>query len=67
MRPTERVEGHSPWSGREQHAGCVDEMLAALGEGRPAETDCRDNIKSIAMVLAAVESAREGRKVAIAA
>ena len=34
-------------------------------EGRRAETDCRDNVKSIAMVFAAIESARKGCKLPV--
>ncbi|WP_199623616.1 Gfo/Idh/MocA family protein [Paenibacillus alkalitolerans] len=58
-----RVEAETTWTGREYHDGCFDEMFAALIEGRPAETDCRDNIKSVAMVYGAIESARTGKKV----
>ena len=64
-RDERRVEALTHWSGLPHHAGCLGEMLAALVEGRPAETDCRDNVKSIAMVFAAIESAREGRKVPV--
>lgn len=63
MRDCERVEASFEWTGRAGHAGCLDEMFAALAEGRRAETDGRDNIHSIAMVLGAIESARTGRKV----
>lgn len=59
------LEVSTDWAGRFHHAGCLDEMLAALAEGRRAETDCRDNVKSIAMVFAAIESAREGRKLPV--
>ncbi|WP_274649721.1 Gfo/Idh/MocA family protein [Paenibacillus humicola] len=59
------VEAEDRWQGREGHKGCLDEMFAALEQGRPAETDCTDNIKSVAMVFAAVESARTGKKVAL--
>jgi predicted dehydrogenase len=45
------------------HEGCLNEMFAALKEGRRAETDCRDNIHSMAMVLGAIESSKTGRKV----
>jgi predicted dehydrogenase len=45
------------------HAGCLDEMFSALDQGRRAETDCRDNIRSMAMVFGAIESARTGMKV----
>ncbi|SDX15379.1 Gfo/Idh/MocA family protein [Paenibacillus sp. CF384] len=58
-----RVEGSQEWSGREGHYGCMDEMFAALEENRPAETNCHDNIKSVAMVFGAVESARLGQKI----
>jgi len=49
--------------GREGHTGCLDEMFNALREGRSAETDCRDNINSMAMVLGALESAKTGKKI----
>jgi predicted dehydrogenase len=47
------------------HAGVMREFIAALREGRKPETDCQDNIKSLAMVLAAVDSARSGKKVPV--
>lgn len=53
------------WDHPERHAGCINEMFTALKAGRPAETDCRDNIKSFAMVIAALKSAEEKRKVDI--
>lgn len=63
--PTEftRIEDTPVWQGREGHNGCFDEMFQSLIEGRKAETDCSDNIKSNHMVHAAVESARTGRKI----
>lgn len=60
-----RVDPPVTWDGRDGHAGCLDEMFAALKQGRRAETDCTDNIKSMAMVFGAIQSAREGRKVSI--
>lgn len=63
IRAVRRVEASTAWNGREGHLGCLDEMFAALEEGRPAETDCTDNIKSMAMVFGALESAKTGRKV----
>ncbi|MNI57984.1 hypothetical protein D3C73_1130760 [compost metagenome] len=48
------------------HHGCLQEMFQSLREQRPAETDCRDNIHSMAMVFGALESARTGRKLEIA-
>ncbi|MNN74613.1 hypothetical protein D3C81_1908270 [compost metagenome] len=48
------------------HHGCLQEMFQSLHEQRPAETDCRDNIYSMAMVFGALESAQTGRKLEIA-
>lgn len=60
---TKRLVLPATWQGREGHPGCLDEMFAALEQGRPAETDCRDNIKSVAMVFGALESVQTGKKV----
>ncbi len=63
IRDYKRVEAPMEWKGRAGHEGCLDEMFAALSEGRKAETDCRDNIKSLAMVFGAIDSAKSGRKI----
>jgi predicted dehydrogenase len=63
QRDCERVEAEFRWNGNTGHTGCLDEMFASLEEGRRAETDSRDNIYSMAMVLGALESARTGTKV----
>ncbi|MBP1967801.1 Gfo/Idh/MocA family protein [Paenibacillus aceris] len=63
LRAHTRVDADVNWPGQRGHAGCLDEMFAALQQGRPAETDCRDNIKSMAMVLGAIDSAKSGQKV----
>lgn len=47
------------------HGGVIRDFLDALHTGTRPMTDCRDNIKSMAMVLAAVESAETGAKVTI--
>ncbi len=60
-----RVEAPDAWTGREGHEGCLDEMVDALLSGRPAETDGAANRNSLAMVMAAIESARTGTRVAI--
>ncbi|MEK6793599.1 MAG: Gfo/Idh/MocA family oxidoreductase [Spirochaetota bacterium] len=65
-RETKRIEAPLVWQGREGHDGCLDEMFSALAAQRKAETDCTDNIKSVAMVFAAIESAKKGKKVRIA-
>ena len=58
-----RVNALLDWKGRQGHFGALDEMFAALLEGRAPETVCSDNIRSVAMVYGALESARTGRKV----
>ncbi|MDD9268019.1 putative dehydrogenase [Bacillus sp. 3255] len=63
IRESTRVEAEVNWTGQKGHAGCLDEMFEALQSGRRAETDCRDNIKSMAMVLGALDSAKSGQKV----
>lgn len=60
-----RIDSEVTWSGYEGHWGCLDEMFQALIEGREAETDSADNIRTVAMVFAALESAREGKKISI--
>lgn len=48
------------------HAGVIDDFLLSIRAGREPQTVCTDNIKSLAMMLGAVESARTGRRVDIA-
>lgn len=63
IKPCRRIEATAEWDGPEGHEGCLEEMFAALAEGRDAETVCTDNIKSVSMVFGAIESARTGNKV----
>lgn len=63
IRPHKDVVIPVTWSGREGHWGCLDEMFASLDEERRADTDCTDNINSVAMVFGAIESAKTGQKV----
>ena len=63
LRDFTRIEAPLTWTGREGHAGCLDEMFAALSENRAPETVCTDNVRSVAMVFGALDSARSGRKV----
>ncbi|MUT66945.1 Gfo/Idh/MocA family protein [Paenibacillus sp. NEAU-GSW1] len=65
-RSHDRVETEPKTFANTFHHGCLDEMFLSLAEGRPAETNSRDNRLSMAMVLAALESAKQGRKVTIA-
>ncbi len=47
------------------HAGVIREFLDSLKNGTKPQTDCTDNIRSIAMVLGAIESAEKGMRVEI--
>ncbi len=66
IRDYVKVDGGLVKMENEFHEGCLDEMFAALDEGRQPETASSDNIYSMAMVLASLESARLGQKVYIA-
>lgn len=46
----------------EERAGILAEFASAIEEARPAETSAQDNFNSLALVLAAVESAKAGGK-----
>ncbi|MEO9297274.1 Gfo/Idh/MocA family protein [Devosia alba] len=48
------------------HASVIADFLNAIETGRQPETVGSDNIKSLAMVFAAIESARKGQRVTIA-
>lgn len=47
------------------HAGCIRDFVACVREGRIPETICTDNIRSLAMVFAAIRSAQLRRRVAV--
>jgi predicted dehydrogenase len=47
------------------HASVIADFLTAIETGRPPETAGDDNIKSLAMVFAAIESARTKQRVTI--
>ena len=49
----------------EGHAAVIQALLKGLENGTTPETVCTDNLKSLAMVYGAVESAEKGEKVAI--
>ena len=63
IRDVEKKEVENTYNGRDGHEGCLDEMFCALIEGRKAETDCTDNIKSMSMVFGALRSVKEGKKI----
>ena len=45
--------------------GALREMLDFLRTGRKPQTECHDNIKSLAMVFAAIESSRRGKRIPV--
>ncbi|RAR45818.1 Gfo/Idh/MocA family protein [Paenibacillus sp. MDMC362] len=65
IRRYERTEGTLPVMEKTGHHGCLEHMFQALEAGIKPETDCSDNVYSMAMVLAALESAKTGAKVLI--
>jgi predicted dehydrogenase len=64
-KPGQHVDVEPDWQGRESHAGCLDEMFDALINNRKPETECNDNIKTISMVLGALDSAKLGSKISL--
>ncbi len=50
---------------RDGHAGCIREFVECVRTGRVPETVGTDNIKSLAMVFGAIQSAETGRRVEI--
>jgi predicted dehydrogenase len=46
-------------------AGSLNEFLDALESGRTPQCEVRDNIRSLAMVFAAIESSRTGKRVPV--
>ena len=65
MRKCRRVESDVAWTGPDAHTGCLDDMVTALIEGRRPMTHSADNAHSLGMVLATIESATSGKKVAV--
>jgi predicted dehydrogenase len=47
------------------HLGVIQDFVAAVQNGTEPETAGADNIKSLAMVFSAIESAEAGRRIAI--
>jgi predicted dehydrogenase len=47
------------------HASVISDFIAAIGDGSKPETASSDNINSLAMVFAAIESARSRQRVTI--
>ncbi len=64
QRPVERVE-EPPATLDAGIKGSLREFVAALETGATPQGECHDNVKSLSMVFAAVESARRGERVRI--
>ena len=58
LDPADRIGGH---------LGIIRDFMHAIETGTEPETRGADNIKSLAMVFGAIESAETGRRVAITA
>ena len=56
----------SPLKYTGMHGG-LREMLAFLRTGKRPQTECHDNIKSLAMVFAVIESSKKGKRVPVRA
>lgn len=65
MHPVAQEEWPTSEHHRTGRAVCLDDMFNALRDGRQPETVCTDNVRSLAMVLGAVESARSGDRVTL--
>jgi predicted dehydrogenase len=59
-RHVDRAPLPEPWQGPPGHPSAIEALLRALRDGRPAETEGRDNVASLAMVEAALASCRRG-------
>jgi predicted dehydrogenase len=64
-RESETVEGTVRHDAPGGIAGSLADFLNALETGETPMGECRDNIKSLAMVFAAIESSATGRRVAV--
>ena len=64
-RPLKELKIPSPQVKYADMHGALREMLAFLRTGKTPQTECHDNIKSLAMVFAAIESSRKGRRVPV--
>jgi predicted dehydrogenase len=66
IRPmTEHAVPVSPSAQEEGHAGCIREFIECVRTGRIPETAGTSNIKSLAMVFAAIESAQTRQRLPI--
>ena len=60
------VSPPDPADPAEGHAGLIRDFVRCLQTGATPQTICSDNIKSLAMVFGAIESAETGQRISIA-
>jgi predicted dehydrogenase len=60
------IPAYNPQDPIDGHAGNIREFFSCIRTGQQPETAATDNLKSLAMVLGAIESAETGRPVAMA-
>jgi predicted dehydrogenase len=65
FRPLKDLEVPAVNLAQNGHEGVLEEFIHALHTGETPQTECRDNIKSLAMCLGAVESAKKHRRIEI--
>ena len=65
VRPVKDVPIPSTAVEFQGHEGVLEDFVQCLKTGRVPQTVCDDNIKSLAMCLSAVESAKTGKKVKV--
>jgi len=62
LKPFQMKEARKQTAG---HAALIQDFIDCIRQGRQPETNCRDNIKSIAMLHASIRSAQTGKRVKI--
>jgi predicted dehydrogenase len=67
LRPVEQRQLPPPadWAETHGHASVLASFVDAIEAGREPETVGHDNLKSLSMVFAAIESARQGKRIEI--
>jgi predicted dehydrogenase len=65
MRATEKISVKAEPNLAGGIAGSLREFVQALRTGQTPQGECHDNIKSLAMVFAAIESAKTGKRVSV--
>ncbi len=65
IRSTKEIKCDKKPQGPYGHEACIREFIECVKEGGKPQTVCEDNIKSLAMVFGAIESAESGCPVSI--